>query len=315
MLQKVIAVLPPHLQALLHQLPTSVLDQLEEIRVRQGRPLELITSGDSHFVSVAGSFTGSVAAAYEVTAEDCQLLLNMVSNYSLYALEEELQRGYITIPGGHRVGIVGRALLEGGRLSSMKEIASFNIRVAREHQGIATSIVPTLFQGNQLLNTLIISPPQCGKTTLLRDLARCLSSTVVPPRKVSIVDERSEIAAVVDGIPQHNVGPRTDVLDGCPKAEGMMLLIRSMSPHVIIVDEIGRAEDVVALEEALHAGIAIITTVHGTDIKDLTKRPTFTRILSQQMFQRYIILSRRQGVGTIEKILDEEFIEIGCSKR
>lgn len=94
-----------------------------------------------------------------------------------------------------------------------------------------------------------------------------------------------------------------------------MLLIRSMSPHVIIVDEIGRAEDVVALEEALHAGIAIITTVHGTDIKDLTKRPTFTRILSQQMFQRYIILSRRQGVGTIEKILDEEFIEIGCSKR
>ncbi|WP_048602258.1 stage III sporulation protein AA [Rubeoparvulum massiliense] len=315
MLQKVIAVLPPHLQALLHQLPTSVLDQLEEIRVRQGRPLELITSGDSHFVSVAGSFTGSVAAAYEVTAEDCQLLLNMVSNYSLYALEEELQRGYITIPGGHRVGIVGRALLEGGRLSSMKEIASFNIRVAREHQGIATSIVPTLFQGNQLLNTLIISPPQCGKTTLLRDLARCLSSTVLPPRKVSIVDERSEIAAVVDGIPQHNVGPRTDVLDGCPKAEGMMLLIRSMSPHVIIVDEIGRAEDVVALEEALHAGIAIITTVHGTDIKDLTKRPTFTRILSQQMFQRYIILSRRQGVGTIEKILDEEFIEIGCSKR
>ncbi|MGE5577000.1 MAG: stage III sporulation protein AA, partial [Syntrophothermus sp.] len=159
-----------------------------------------------------------------------------------------------------------------------------------------------------ILSTLIISPPQCGKTTLLRDLARQISDGApaigLIGRKVGIVDERSEIAGCYHGVPQNDVGLRTDVLDTCPKAEGIMLLLRSMSPEVVVTDEIGGEEDVEAVEEACHAGVAVIATAHGHDLAELLRRPGTGRLIREGHFQRAVVLSRREGPGTLEVIVE-----------
>src|SRR5699024_2361318 len=191
---------------------------------------------------------------------------------------------------------------------TMRDLSSLNIRIAKEKKGVALPILPYLVEGGRLLNTLVISPPQHGKTTLLRDLARVISygNVHLSGKKVGIVDERSEIAACVHGMPQRDVGPRTDILDACPKAEGIMMMIRSMSPDVIIADEIGRPEDTVAIQEALNAGVCMMTSVHGSSLSDITRRPTFSRMIGQGMFQRYILLGRSKGVGTVESIFDQQ---------
>lgn len=233
-------------------------------------------------------------------------LLDLISNHSLYTLEEELRKGFITIPGGHRIGLAGRTVLSGGRVEYLRDINGFNVRVAREVHGVADRILPYLLdmKSGQVLHTLILSPPQQGKTTLLRDLARQISSGtkltggtelvqgIRPRLKVGIVDERSEIAGSYKGVPGFDVGPRTDVMDGCPKAEGMMMMLRSMSPDVLIVDEIGRPEDAEAVMEALHAGVSVIATAHGRDLSELSARPALRTLITEQMFQRYVQLQR-----------------------
>jgi stage III sporulation protein AA len=240
-------------------------------------------------------------------------LLNKISHFSMYTLEEELRRGYVTIDGGHRIGLAGKVILENGQVKAIRDVSSFNIRIAKERIGISDKLIPYLFQGDWL-HTMIIGPPQTGKTTLLRDIARIISSgdplRGYPPFKVGIVDERSEIAGCVKGIPQLTFGHRVDVLDACPKAEGMMMMIRSMSPDVLIVDEIGRIEDAEAIMEAVNAGIKLIMTTHGTTLSEIQKRPSLRSILDQRLFQRYIELSRENGPGTITYIKDRSGIEI-----
>src|SRR3954453_23950389 len=273
------------------------MKEIEEIRVRVNRPLEIAASGVAKFLP------------YTVQSEDADHLLNKISHYSIYALEEELKRGYITIEGGHRVGLAGKVILEEGRVKAIRDVSSFNIRIAKEKIGIANGIIKDLYKQNWL-HTMIIGPPQTGKTTLLRDIARIISSGDVngsfEASKVGIVDERSEIAGCVAGIPQMTFGPRIDVLDACPKAEGMMMMIRSMSPDVLVVDEIGRKEDSEAIMEAVNAGIKLIMTTHGQSLDEIKKRPTLKAILNEQIFQRFIILSRNHGPGTITCVTDHE---------
>lgn len=153
---------------------------------------------------------------------------------------------------------------------------------------------------------MIIGPPQTGKTTLLRDFARIISGGGQDgvPYKVGIVDERSEIAGSVNGIPQLTFGPRIDVLDACPKAEGMMMMIRSMSPDVLVVDEIGRKEDSEAIMEAVNAGIKLFMTTHGNSLDEVRKRPSLSPLIEMGIFQRYIELGRLEGPGTILSIKD-----------
>jgi stage III sporulation protein AA len=304
-----LSALPAVFRELLRKMPADVLNSLEEIRLRREQPMELIFGQVSRFVTKDGQLSSHPGKGWKVGSLEMDKLINTISQHSIYALEEELRRGYVTITGGHRIGITGKAVVEKGEVRTLRDISGFNIRIAKEKKGIGLDLIPYILGKHQVLNTLIISPPQCGKTTLLRDLARLISygNVHISGKKVAIVDERSEIAGCVSGIPQRDVGPRTDILDACPKAEGIMMLIRSMSPDVIIADEIGRPEDVSAAQEALNAGVTLITSVHGASVSDINRRPTISRMIGQGMFQRYVILGRTKGVGTIEGIFDEKF--------
>ncbi|ASA23136.1 stage III sporulation protein AA [Paenibacillus donghaensis] len=305
---------PEKVRSLLVALPLSLLSKVEEIRVREGRPLEINYSGKYHFLGANGALTHTPEEAYKPDREDSHRLLDLISNHSLYTMEEELRKGFITIPGGHRIGLAGRTVLSGGGVEHLRDITGFNVRIAREVPGVADGVLPYLLdRGRQrIMHTLILSPPQHGKTTLLRDLARQISSGDPSPReqgrpglKVGIVDERSEIAGSRRGIPAFDVGPRTDVLDGCPKAEGMMMMIRSLSPDVIIADELGRREDADAVTEALNAGISVVASAHGKEVTELLRRPGLGGLLEQKMFERYVILHRSEA-GLSFRILDSQ---------
>lgn len=315
MITDVCTILPDRVRRYVEALAPGEQERIEEIRLRVGRPIEYGAGGTLAFIKQTGGRTSRMEEAALFTAEEGMQVLTRLSQHSLYTLEEEMRRGYVTIRGGHRVGLAGRVVLEQGKVKLIRDVTSFNIRIAREKKGAADAVLPLLAPGGHIRNTLIISPPQCGKTTLLRDLARQLSTGVarMGPYKVAVVDERSEIAGCVSGIPQKDIGPRTDVLDACPKAEGMMMMIRSMAPDVLITDEIGRPEDALALEEAIHAGITVLTSAHGKDVKDIMRRPVLSRLLQSGIFERYLVLSRTPRIGTIAGVYDGAFAE--CRER
>lgn len=321
MKKEILAILPTTIRNIILKVDLNIQVKIEEIRIRENLPLEIFYENKHGFLAQNGQLVKNISDAYKPSREDTFKLMNMISNHSIYRLEEELKRGYITVLGGHRIGITGKAILEKGEIKTIKHISSFNIRIAKEIIGAANQIIPRIInkEVQTVHNTLIISPPQCGKTTIIRDLARQISNGIdrynFTGKKVGIVDERSEIAGCVEGTPQNQIGYRTDVLDSCPKAEGMMMLIRSMSPDILIVDEIGRQEDALAILEARNAGVNVIATAHGSSISEIAKRPTIASLIQQSVFTRYIVLSRRNGVGTLEQILDEELNLISLKDR
>ncbi|WP_239984851.1 stage III sporulation protein AA [Sporolactobacillus pectinivorans] len=301
-MDSILSLLPELFQAVILRTPEHVRNNLEEIRLRTGCPLELIVSN----------------SCWETPDEDLPIfkkehavqMLQRISRYSLYTMEEELKRGYVTIRGGHRIGLAGRVITENGHVLRIRDVTFFNIRLAKQKIGAALPLVPYLYQKGRWLGTLIIGAPQTGKTTLLRDLTRMISGGIpdrcIPAKKTGIIDERSEIAGCVAGVPQNDVGERTDVLDACPKAEGMMMMIRSMSPEVLIVDEIGRKEDMEAMFEALNAGVSVMASAHGFSLTQLKSRPSLAPLLEARMFDRYVILSRANlSMGCRMSVLDK----------
>ena len=271
-------------------------DYLQEIRLRAGYPVILLHGGKEKILSA------------KVTERSIRETLDYVSNYSLYAYENELKQGFITIEGGHRVGMAGQVLVENGRVKNLKHISSLNIRVSHEIVGCADKLFPYIINKKQIYHTLIISPPRCGKTTLLRDIIRQISdgNNWVKGCTVGVVDERSELAGCYQGIPQNHMGMRTDILDGCPKAEGMLMLIRSMSPKVIAVDEIGAPEEVQAIKYAMHCGCKMIATVHGESLDEIQRKPLLEQMMREQCFERYIVLNNTKRVGEVAGIYDSE---------
>lgn len=269
-------------------------NNLQEIRIRSGKPI-IVKDGNLEIIT-----------DYIVTLEEVGGIVKRMSSYSIYAYDDEIKQGYITINGGHRVGICGKCVTEGERVKTIKYPASLNIRICREINDCSNKILPYIFKDSMVENTIIISPPNCGKTTLLRDIAKKLSNGIkkldLKGMKVCIIDERSEIASCVNGVPQLNVGLRTDVLDSCPKSQGIMMAIRSMSPDVIVCDEIGSTKDIESIIKAMNSGVKLITTVHGYDVKDIYEREIFKGAIENKVFQKAIVLSSRKGVGTVEYI-------------
>ena len=281
-------------------------DGLQEIRLRAGRPLAIVERGREVFLTGDGARTREAGAAWRVPAQELRETMEFVGEYSLYAYEDELRQGYLTIRGGHRVGVAGRTVLDGDKVKSVRYISCVNVRLSHEVPGCADPVLPYLWGDEGLLHTLIISPPRCGKTTLLRDMVRQISDGSRARRgyTVGVVDERSEIWGCFMGIPENDVGVRTDVMDACPKAEGMMMLVRSMAPEVIAVDEIGRYEDIDAIETVLYSGCRLIATVHGSSLSDIQAKPLFQRLAQEQVFERYVILGDSFRSGHIGEILD-----------
>lgn len=310
--QEIFPFLSPDLRVLLSHIPDRELDNLEEIRLRINAPVLLKQRTGDMYLGKDGVLTAKWEAGICCSPELMNKTVSLLCNSSLYALEEELRRGFLTLPGGHRTGFVGRAVLDKGQIRTLKQLSGVNIRIARFVTGAALKIIRYLTKDNQMLHTLIISPPRAGKTTLLRDLISIISDGFAgfAPVDVGLVDERSEIAGCREGIPQMPVGHRTDVLDGCPKAEGMMMLVRSMSPQVIATDEIGRKEDGEAIQEVINAGIKLLATVHGSGKEDILRRPVIREILEQKVFDRYVVLSRKNGPGTIENIFDGAWVPL-----
>ena len=253
---------------------------LQEIRMRIGQPLTVMIDGEEQILPLK-------ERAHIVTKEEIKETIEYMSRYSLYAYENELRQGFLTLEGGHRVGVAGKVIVDRGKVKNIQYISSLNIRIAHEVIGCADELIPYITKNKKVCHTLIISPPRCGKTTLLRDLIR------------------SEIGGCYMGIVQNNLGMRTDVLDCCPKAEGMIMLIRSMSPQVVAVDEIGTAEDIHAIEYAMQCGCKLIASVHGMDMEEAARKPVLGEMIRRKMFERYIVLGNDGHPGKVKEIYDE----------
>lgn len=278
--QQAAACLPPALRQVLYGLSEEEQRECEEFRLRTGMPLcwgttegeRPILEGDRPVL---------------IRQEDLRRTVELATQASFHTALEKLRGGFLPLPGGHRLGLCGTAVTREGELVNFRTISSVAIRIARETPGIATPLIPRVRGAGGLENTLILAPPGGGKTTLLRDLIRELSDGTEPLR-IGLADERGEVASLYNGCPQMNVGKHTDVLDGCPKHQALMILLRGMTPQVLAVDEITAAEDVQAILTAVGCGVSLLATAHGGNVADLGRRPLYRRLLDEGVFRRLI---------------------------
>lgn len=294
----IIAILPPELIKEERPFFGSV-KMPDEIRLRAALGSEFISENKLY------------RCKYIPSINDIRSILNLAAGQSLFSHEKELSSGYITISGGHRIGFTGR-VSEGKDKTFTDNFSSLNIRIAREVSGCSGEIIKAITSYGYVHSSIIASPPGVGKTTLLRDIAKKLSdgTSGIKSVKVAIVDERDEIAAVQNGIAQLDVGRRTDVASGCKKSTGINMMIRSMSPEVIITDEIGGKEDFDAVLNASRSGVKVITTAHAYDINDLKNKYHLHDLLLSAMFELYIFPKRINNMFKEYKAYSADFTEI-----
>ncbi|PKM74094.1 MAG: stage III sporulation protein AB [Firmicutes bacterium HGW-Firmicutes-16] len=273
--------LPPCLRTEVLNLPDGATDRAEEIRLRVGRAPTLVVSGDEV----------EILPMHKITASELQLVLEIATRASAHTYADSIRQGFVTAEGGCRVGLCGTAVTEGNKISSMRRLSSLCVRIPREKRGCGDEVYEALTTGG-FKSTLIVSPPGAGKTTLLRELVRLMSDSGT---RISLVDERSEVAGTFEGQPCFDVGLRTDVLSGAPKGEGIFLLLRSMAPQLIAFDEITSPDDIEAAETAANCGVSLLATAHGTGISDLTERALYRKLLDKRIFTRAVIIENIKG--------------------
>lgn len=286
--------LPLRLRQEALSLPAEDRARAEELRLRAGWPMTVLLDG-----------TEQPLGGPPVEPRELEQLVEIASRASLHAVLDQVRRGYLTMEGGHRIGLCGTVTLREGEIHALRTISSADVRIARQVKGAAAPVLDGLCPGGRLAGTLILAPPGLGKTTLLRDLVRSVSEGEgCLPLRVALADERGEVAALYNGVPQLEVGRRTDVAEGCPKAQGLMLLLRAMNPQVLAVDEITAPEDVGALSAAAGCGVTLLATAHGESRGDLERRPLYRALLEEGLF-RFLVRIRREGerrIYTIEEL-------------
>ncbi len=277
----------PVAKALMNQPEGSV----REIRVRAGAKVRILTD------------RGEVICASTPSQAQVAQMAEALCEHALYARAEEQRQGFVTLRGGHRMGLCGRVIVQGQSVRALREISSFCLRVAGQWRGAADTLMPQLTdERGRVRSTLIIGMPGSGKTTMLRDACRRLSEKGV---RMCIVDERSEIAAMCGGMAQLDVGPNTDVLDGCCKEAGLKWMLRAMSPEALVTDELGGATDAQAVLEAARSGVSVLSTLHGRDLESALSHGALYHLAQNHAFQRYALLDERE-VGRISVLYDEQ---------
>ena len=273
------------------------IQKLEEIRIRANKPV-ILKLGQVEIV-----------LNYTITTNEIIGILQNICNNSIYTYQNQICNGFITLPGGNRVGIAGNVVIKDGQVSNISYIYSLNFRISHQINGASDNILKYVLdtENNTIFNTLIVSPPGAGKTTMIRDLAKRISNGINEINfrglDVSIIDERGEIAAMTKGIIFNDVGIRTDVLDNVPKSIGIRMAVRSMAPKVIIADEIGNKDDVNIINYAICSGVKCIFTAHGSDMEDLLKNNEINKIINLQLFSKIIFLDEKQK-GKIKNVVN-----------
>ena len=274
-------------QAILNSINEKEIETLEEIRIRVSKPIILKLANKEIIVE------------YIVTTQDILEIVEKITENSMYSYQQQICSGYITLKGGHRVVISGNVVMEENKVINVNYIYSLNFRIARQIIGVAEKVVNEVMKNDEISNTLIISKPGAGKTTILRDLIRIISKT----KTVGVVDERGEIAAMYKNEPQNDLGIKVDILSNISKSFGIKMLVRSMSPDVIVADEIGTKEDIEAIKYAVTSGVKGIFTAHANNIEDIKKSPILKELLDLNLIDKIIILDKN----------NRENIETSCS--
>lgn len=298
------------------QSATFDFNSLQEIRLRAEAPMIFRFPDGKQYLTKGNRLCSSEKDAVMIPINEIRETMEYISNYSMYAYEEEMKRGYLTIEGGHRIGIAGKMLCENGDVRGVKQISCLCIRLAHEVIGCSDRMVGLLLSGDEFQDTLILSPPGFGKTTLLRDLIRNLSDggyRKAGGYQIGLVDERSEIAACYLGIPQNDIGKNTDIYDSCPKATGIQYLLRSMSPQIIAVDEIAGDCDLKAVEQAFGCGCRILATTHAGSMEELMQKPHWKKVFSLNIFKRFIVIEKH-GKNPQYRVLNQEGREVSGGK-
>ena len=278
--------LPEELRSCLVRMDERAKRSVEEIRLRTGTPMTvLLPEGERDMTTFC------------ITNHHIDSVIDIATGSSVYAARESMNAGYITVRGGYRLGLCGSVIVRDGRAAGFKTVSSVNIRIPRDMTGLADMIASDLWRSGRLMSTLIVSPPGAGKTTLLRDIVRTASygdlAHGIIPQRVSVADERGEIAAMSGGVPAMNVGPHTDVLDSCPRAEGVLMLLRAMSPEIIAFDEITAPADALAAASASKCGVTLLATAHGCTVSDTAEKELYRPLLESGVFDRVVFIEKR----------------------
>ncbi len=281
-------------------IPSRIKEEAQEIRLRVNRPIAIYCANKMYYLTehnevVSTIYNGKMS---KCTQENINATFQHICKYSIYSYQNEIKNGFITMSGGHRVGICGTAIYKGDKIENIKDISSINIRIAREVVGCSNKVIKNI--GTNFKGLLVCGPPSCGKTTVLRDLALTLSQTY--DKKVAVIDERGEISGTHLGLSQNDLG-QSDVLNGYKKGEGILQAVRCLSPEIVICDEVGASEDIEAITQGLNAGVSIIASIHANNKHELLNKPQGIKLLNTNAFENILFFKGREQIGEIKEIL------------